>query len=149
MLEEYGNLWDMEADWRCITTNSDINRFGELVMGRGCALQAKKRYPGLAKYAAERVRSNGNVVQAIKAHNLILFPVKHHWPDQADLSLIETSANQLAWHADEHNLGRILLPRPGCGNGRVEWDDVCPILEKAFEGRNDIVVVTYPPKEKA
>lgn len=44
-----GNMWDSYevADLFLITTNSTLTRPNKLVMGRGIALQAKERFPGL------------------------------------------------------------------------------------------------------
>jgi hypothetical protein len=39
--EIFENLWEVEADLRVITTNSDVNRDGAAVMGRGCACEAR------------------------------------------------------------------------------------------------------------
>ena len=141
MHEVTGNLWDYPADWRCITTNPIINRHGQLVMGRGCAREAADRFPGLPEYAAQRVALNGNVVQSIVAHNLILFPVKHHWQEPADLKLIRQSAETLAALCDEHDLGTVVLPRPGCGNGRLTWATVKSWIEPVLP--DNVHVITH------
>jgi len=39
-----GNLWEIEADWRVITTNGFVKKDGRAVMGRGVARQALQRY---------------------------------------------------------------------------------------------------------
>jgi hypothetical protein len=48
-----GDLWQLadfgHADAVCITTNGYVRRDGHAVMGRGCALQAAKRWPLLPK----------------------------------------------------------------------------------------------------
>lgn len=59
MIEVKGNLWDIPADWRGITTNGTINKAGEIVMGKGCALEAKRRYPGLPRAIASYVSTWG------------------------------------------------------------------------------------------
>lgn len=141
MHEVTGNLWEYPADWRCITTNPIINRHGQLVMGRGCAREAAERFPGLPEYAAQRVALNGNVVQSIVAHNLILFPVKHHWQQPADLQLIRQSAERLGQLCVDHDLGTVVLPRPGCGNGRLTWDRVKAMIEPLLP--DNVHVITF------
>ncbi len=49
MIEQQINLWDADADnvLLCITTNGYVKNNGECVMGRGCALEAKTRWPDL------------------------------------------------------------------------------------------------------
>ena len=70
---------------------------------------------------------------------LVSFPVKHNWFENADIKLIEQSANQLVKLADNNNWNKILIPRPGCGNGNLKWSNVKPVLETIFDDRFHIV----------
>jgi hypothetical protein len=100
-------------------------------MGRGCALEAKTRYPTLAKELGDKIKRNGNVVQSLITGDIeiIAFPVKHKWSDQANLKLIEKSAARLKEIAIDHHDLNFVLPRPGCGAGRLLWMEVKPIVE--------------------
>lgn len=138
------NLWDLHAkgDWCCITTNGAINSYGKLVMGRGCAKEAAIKFDGLAEQLACRVRADGNHVYSVSTIKLLTFPVKHHWAEAADLKLIRRSAEELANFADTHQWPLIYLPRPGCGNGRLNWGDV--ELEAVWNGLlHKIVIVDF------
>lgn len=134
MKETFGELWDlwgMPGFLICITTNGTVNRLGELVMGRGCARQAKERIPGLAKELARAVMAHGNVVMRHRASGIVTFPVKWHWEDRADLDLIKQSAMSLKKTALNDPGTTYVLPRPGCGNGRLDWETmVKPLLER-------------------
>jgi len=55
--------------------------------------------------------------------------------------LIRQSARQLVEMADKFGWGSVVLPRPGCGNGGLDWDDVRPILEAILDDR--FTVVTF------
>ncbi len=116
------------------------------VMGRGCAKQAKDRYPWMERRLGELLVAQGNHVH-ILCHELTLvlvsFPVKHEWHERADLELIAQSAQELRIMADTYEWTRVLLPRPGCGNGGRTWDEVRPILESYFA--DDRFVVTHQP----
>ena len=48
MIEIHGNLWQLPATWRGITTNGFVRKNGTAVMGRGCAREAATRFPGFA-----------------------------------------------------------------------------------------------------
>jgi len=72
---------------------------------------------------------------------LVSMPVKHHWRDRADPELIVTSAKQLVQMADKFEWHSIVVPRPGCGNGGLTWNDVRPLLEPIFDDR--FTVVSY------
>jgi hypothetical protein len=141
MKEVTGNLWDYPADWRCITTNGRTRSDGALVMGRGCAKEATERFPGLEFACGDRVRARGNIVQSVAKHRLILFPVKDSWEQPAKLGLIERSAIRLAEITEEHDLGTVVLPRPGCGNGRLSWADVQPSLARILP--DSVHVITF------
>ncbi len=127
MIEVVGNLWDYPADVRIITTNGTRRKDGECVMGRGCAKEAKDRFPALPKALGERIKAEGNHPYPFEEYGLISFPVKHNWYEKADLILIRTSALQLARMLDPDKL--YVLPRPGCGNGGRSWSEVRPLLK--------------------
>ena len=128
MREVEGNLWDPKFNpcWRCITTNGILNKRGEAVMGKGCALEARKKYPHLPSALGESLRLHGNIVQPFPETKLVAFPVKYHWKDRASLSLIKESCLQLRSLIDRGYFEgmTILLPRPGCGAGGILWDDI-------------------------
>ena len=131
MKEIVGELWDyLNKNFTriCITTNGDINSRGLAVMGRGCAFEAKKRFPWIARDLAQLIEMKGNIFQHVYG-NIYAFPVKHHWDEPADLDLIKESAKSLASRALEYPLTTFILPRPGCGNGRLTWEEVKPVIE--------------------
>lgn len=152
MREAFGDLWTMRADAICITTNGYVTAAGRGVMGRGVAAQAKRRFPGIEEALGEALTRSGNHTQVIAwwgdAVAIVAFPVKHVWQDAAKLGLIRRSCGELVALADEprgkagRTWDRILLPRPGCGNGRLDWKDVRPVIEPLLDDR--IVVVARP-----
>lgn len=134
MKEIVGNLWDVKFSTpdhvRLITTNGFVKKDGSAVMGRGCAREAVYRYGNLQlpKRLGQHLMLNGNVMCWLTT-GLVTFPVKHNWYEPADPELIKTSANWLDREA--RNLGQkwFVLPRPGCGNGQLKWEDVRPLLQ--------------------
>lgn len=141
MLEPVGDLWTTPADWRVITTNGDVKKNGAAVMGRGCALEAKTRFVGIDHYLGRMIQQFGNHVYFLEA-GLLSFPVKHHWQDRADIELIRRSATELRYFLDiGHISGRILLPRPGCGNGGLNWTGVKPVIAPILDDR--FAVITF------
>jgi len=141
------DIWDFHARGLriCITTNGDINRYGRAVMGRGVAKQAALKFPNLPLELSRQLRTGGNNVHLFPHYNLCTFPVKRHWKDMADLKLIEQSCIQLSsrcgWFGWHEAKTVIVIPRPGCGNGGLDWSQVKPILEKHFVS-NSFWVVT-------
>ena len=147
MIEVTGNLWTYPADVRVITTNGTVKKNGECVMGRGCAAEAKRRFPLIASELGDHIRKNGNVpchfMGDLYDCDIITFPVKHQWFQRADPALIAQSAKTLL-QLLEFEAGdiTICLPRPGCGNGGLRWEDVKPILEPILDDR--FHVITFP-----
>lgn len=132
-------MWSeyLDSDLFLITTNSYVRKDGELVMGRGIALEAKRRYPTLPKIAGDWIVANGFkdgyygiMVDVLLDSPMGLFQVKHHYADQASLKLIETSCEMLAVWINEKQLARVNMNYPGIGAGRLPKSAVAPILEQ-------------------
>jgi O-acetyl-ADP-ribose deacetylase (regulator of RNase III) len=152
MKEITGDIWTIECDFLCITTNGVVKRNGELVMGKGIAKEAATRFPGIATELGTLVMCSGNHVYVAwhcgslyKAGSLLSFPTKHDFRHKSDLALIEQSCVELR-SLMEHYKNRlkkdvtVVLPRPGCGCGGLDWEkDVKQILEKHFPENNVIV----------
>ena len=152
MLEAKGNLWTYPAQARIITTNGTIKKNGECVMGRGCAREAVVgvnnkcgSWPGLPSILGASVATDGNHVAFLGAcvtpatGVLYSFPVKHNWYERADIKLIKRSAAELVVQAGLSGWTKLVLPRPGCGNGGLRWEDVRPILEPILDDRFTVI----------
>lgn len=149
MFEVKGELWTLPADVICITTNGFVKATGECVMGRGCALEAKQLFPGIEFRLGEYINAYGNHVYRLANKNvpdgprydLLSFPVKHNWYEKADIDLIVRSCHELVelvdYFCDENSF--IALPRPGCGNGSLEWKNVRPAIQDILDDRFGVV----------
>jgi len=131
-----GNAWEYHGKSGCklcITTNGSIDSMGAIVTGAGIAQQATDKYPRFPFTLGKFVRESGLHVYYV-SDNLISFPVKYKWHDKADLRLIIYSLRELlvlsniypAWQ-------QIILPRPGCGNGQLQWPEVEWQILEAFK----------------
>ena len=143
MKEIYGDAWKLaeEFDVLFITTNGTIKKNNEGVMGRGIAAQAKYQYPIITRVLGEKIRRRGNVPSLLIERmrgSLWSFPVKHEWQQNADINLIVDSCQRVLkeFHGVE---GTFLLPRPGCGNGGLDWREVKKIIEPILDDRFYVV----------
>src|SRR5262245_19870798 len=141
-----GDLWALARDARCITTNCTVTRNHRGVMGRGVAKQAKDRYLGAEQQLARYLRRAGNHTGVLFEGSdqggppLIALPVKHEWHQKADINLIKRSLDELVVLTTERGWQTVLLPRPGCGNGKLGWH----LVEKLCTPRlDDRFVVVY------
>jgi hypothetical protein len=153
MLEAHGNIWDLAkpGDAVVITTNGFVKHNGELVMGRGIAAEARDLYPYLAHTLGALVTKHGNhvyQVSYINEPNIFSFPVKPArgpngepgWSMPADPDLIVRSLHELVSMIDQTNIVRVWMPRPGCGNGKLRWDDIRPLVAR-LDDRFTVVTV--------
>jgi len=130
LIELTADLWDPRWDLRCITTNGTVKKNGECVMGRGVANQAKLRYKRIAKILGNAIKAEGNHVHFLGFASIASFPVKHNWWEKADPDLILRNAVELNLFVDEHShVRQVAIPRPGCGNGGLNWEDVKPVID--------------------
>ena len=121
-----------------IPTNGTVNVKGQLVMGRGLAAQAKGVRYDLPMILGLLVGTHlyGNHVHHISCRRIFTFPVKHNWWELADINLIQRSAEELLGkvekYRDELKEDGVLIPRVGCGAGKLQWEVVRPVLEAVF-----------------
>lgn len=145
--EARGDMWKMAADAHCITTNGDVRKDGAAVMGRGCALEAAAMFPAIRADLGYLINEHGNHVHLLgpRRHRgnryvVYSFPVKHHWNEWASFGLIERSAYELMETVESQGYSTVLLPRPGCGNGHLQWEEVRQVLSPILDDR--IVIVS-------
>ena len=68
-----------KPDAICITTNGFVRSDGRAVMGRGCALEAKKLFPDIDKKLGEILKTKGNIpaiLSTVDGIDIVAFPVK-------------------------------------------------------------------------
>lgn len=128
-----------------VTTNGVVNARGECVMGRGIALQVKQMDRRFASDLGTLINQHGNRPMRVRP-DIWSFPVKHHWAEKADLELIEKSFAQLAPMALKFEITGLHLPRPGCGNGGLDWKEVRPLVVEFERGLPHLDVVVWDYK---
>lgn len=150
MIEIIGDFWEVwrEYDIICIPTNGMVSSGGRAIMGKGIALQARKVFPKLDKSLGIKITSEGikfckiHSVEVRDTRNLVknvdvyAFPTKIHWKNKSSLELIKTSTEELRelLEALPSNV-KVLLPRPGCRAGKLNWENVKLILQDKLDDR--------------
>ncbi len=139
-----GDLFASDAQ----TLVNTVNCVG--VMGKGVALEFKKRFPRMAKdYASrcsrEEVRLGAPYLYTDEtAARIINFPTKGHWRSASRLEDIERGLDHLAAHSVEWGITSLALPPLGCGNGGLPWSEVGPLIFAKLYGL-PIEVEVYAP----
>lgn len=153
MLEEQCNIWDKydSGEWICILTNCNTNSRGEAIMGRGIAAEAKARFPELPKLIGSLIGNPNTTVcttdvYPLGKHRMVVFPTKYNYWEPSSIDLIVGSCKQLVRYIQGNYLvcdgvlsSRVYLPRPGCGNGGLEWDYVKRHIDSLLDDR--VIVV--------
>lgn len=124
-----GNIFDSPAQ---VIVNT-VNTVG--VMGKGIALEFKKRYPQMFekyKIACEKRQLTIGKLMLIPApdHMLLMFPTKENWRYPSKLSYIEQGLKHFCDIYAQRGITSIAFPKLGCGNGDLDWADVRPLMEK-------------------
>lgn len=138
-----GDMWSVyeDADLFLITTNSAVTKEGVLVMGRGIALQANQRFPGLSRALGQQILktcgSLGTYGVLISSRwpeaKLGAFQVKTDPHQSASLGLIQKSTTALCAWCKEHPQASVHLNFPGIGYGGLLREEVLPIVEQLPE----------------
>lgn len=135
----------------CFTSNGMIKKDGTAVMGAGVAKLFRDTFMGLDKFYADlRIEARTNLTTDCGVWDyggrdlrIIAFPTKNDWKYNSSIQLIELSSMGLKSIIEkdkELQEGVILLPRPGCSNGGLKWEDVKKIIEKILP--ENVVIIT-------
>lgn len=126
------------------------------VMGKGIALQFKRRYPTMFA-AYEQACKKGDVAigrmlvyptgELDGAEYVINFPTKVHWRSPSKIEYIDAGLADLVRVVEELRIDSIAIPPLGAGNGGLAWQDVEPRIVSAFTHLPNVTAVIYPPTQ--
>ena len=126
----------------------------EGIMGKGLALQFKKRFPDNFK-AYEKACKDGHVSigkmfiftsNTLEGSRLIInFPTKKLWRNKSSLADISAGLSALVTDIKRLGITSIAIPPLGCGLGGLSWKDVKAEIEKAFASLPDVDVQVFEP----
>lgn len=147
MKEITGELWEQTDSVICVTTNGIVRNDGCCVMGRGCALEAKMRFPGIDKILGDRIKRFGNKSYLLGTYKtasntemtIVSFPTKHNYKDKSDIELIKQSIKTLIELTNTNQWKKVVIPRPGCGSGWLQWSEVKKEIEPLLDDRFYII----------
>lgn len=130
------------------TLVNSVNCVG--VMGKGVALEFKKRWPAMfedyqRRCALKQVRlGQPYLYRDVAGASILNFPTKDHWRSASRVADIKSGLDYLVAHAEEWGIRSLALPPLGCGNGGLEWSEVGPLIyRKLYHAPFDIEV--YAP----
>lgn len=139
-----GNIFDSSAQ----TIVNTVNCVG--VMGKGIALEFKKRFPEMYMDYVQRCKRNEvklGYPYLYKNSNtpwILNFPTKDHWRSISRLEDIIKGLEYLIKYYKEWGITSLAVPPLGCGQGQLEWRIVGPTLYR-YLSHLDIPVELYAP----
>lgn len=145
-----GNLFDEINNVEAIINT--VNCVG--VMGKGIALEFKKRYPinliNYEKSCKNKELKPGKMLTVINDSNIspkyiINFPTKLHWKNPSKIEYIAQGLDALKLEIKKYSLKSIAMPALGCGNGGLDWNQVKPIIINKLSDLPDVKFYIYEP----
>ena len=139
-----GDLFKSEAQ----TLVNTVNCVG--VMGKGVALEFKKRFPEMYEDYVRRCEARQvklgepYLYQRLVPPWILNFPTKDHWRSVSRLEDIVLGLEYLERHYAEWGITSLAAPPLGCGQGQLEWRVVGPTLYR-YLNRLSIPVELYAP----
>lgn len=135
ILAEYPNrsILSFPSDHVLVCT---VNCVG--VMGKGIALEIKKRWPNILKEYRTACSTKSleigncwvwkeNSTLYSPGASIICYPTKLHWKDPSKYEYIEKALSSFLSISSYFSVP-IVVPRLGCGCGRLDWNKVKEII---------------------
>ncbi len=151
-LVKKGNIIDNNSEALVNTVNT------KGIMGAGIALQFKKAFPENFKLY-EKASRDGKikigkvfVTETNRLTNpkyIVNFPTKQDWRHPSKLIWIKDGLTDLRSFIIQKKIKSIAIPPLGCGNGKLDWKDVKPLIYQSLEGIENLDAVIFEPSEFA
>lgn len=155
---------------RMHTLTVSVNCVG--VMGKGLASRAKYQFPDVYVFYQDSCRKGSlqmgkpviykretsldyqladdpsTLTNANSETWFLLFATKQHWKQNADIRGIEKGLQWIQNNYEKEGIKSLAIPALGCGLGRLEWQDIGPLLCKYLISLGISVEVFLPAETK-
>lgn len=120
------------------------------IMGKGIALEFKKKFPEMFEEYVERCNRKEvkpgipYLYRGLFPPQIINFPTKDHWKSVSRIADIERGLQILLSQYKDWGVSSLAIPPLGCGNGQLEWKAVGPLIYR-FAREMNIPIELYAP----
>lgn len=106
------------------------------VMGKGLALEFKKRYPAYFQWYRGKCENRELYLGELymfshnppDAYRIVSFPTKDHWQNKSRYIDIQSAIIKIPQCMLEWGIGSLALPAVGCGLGELNFAEVSDII---------------------
>lgn len=119
----------------------------------GLAQQFKRAFP--ANYRTYRdtiaigwLRLGRVLAVPVGSRYVVNLPTKDNPWQPAQIEWVRDGLTSLVEEVNRLDLKSVAIPPLGCGQGRLRWDEVRPLIEDAFRHLPDVAVEIYVPHHK-
>jgi O-acetyl-ADP-ribose deacetylase (regulator of RNase III) len=126
-----------------------VNCFG--VMGKGLALEFKKRFPKNFK-AYElccelRYLNSGGIFTYVENGRMIInVATKYHWKYPSSIQSVSLCLREIRLSINLNEIKSIAIPALGCGLGGLSWAEVKPLIEERLGEIENCRITVYEPE---
>jgi O-acetyl-ADP-ribose deacetylase (regulator of RNase III) len=142
-----GDLFESNVD----ALVNPVNTVG--VMGKGLALEFKKRYPANFRAYAKACKRGELELGRVFAFEtgtspryIVNFPTKRHWRESSQLADIEAGLTDLVRFMKEREVSSIAVPALGAGLGGLEWPSVRELIQAKLGALSNVEVIVFAPE---
>ncbi|WP_426273664.1 type II toxin-antitoxin system antitoxin DNA ADP-ribosyl glycohydrolase DarG [Exiguobacterium sp. R-17] len=147
-----GNLFDKLNEVDAIVNT--VNTVG--VMGKGIALEFKKRFPDNTKEYVTRCKEGSITIGNSFVFELgnesltkfiVNFPTKKHWRNPSKIEYVDAGLEDLIKIIKQYEIKSIALPALGAGLGGLNWNEVKALISNKLEFLEDVEIYVYEPQK--
>lgn len=143
-----GNIFESDAEAIVNPVNCDG------IMGKGLALEIKKKYPSVFLQYRKFCKSGELVIGKVllvktkeeQPKYIINFPTKNHWRNPSEYSYIKLGLGSLKSLLKKYQpkINSIAIPALGCGLGGLKWEEVSKMIEESLKDL-DVDIYIFQP----
>lgn len=78
---------------------------------------------------------------------IVNFPTKQHWVNPSKIEWIEEGLKDLKNFIIENKIESIAIPPLGCGNGKLDWNKVKPLIEDILGDLVNVEILVFEPSK--
>ncbi len=140
----------VEGDLLASDTEAIVNPVNcKGIMGKGLALQFKRKYPSyFLKY--RELCAEGNIrLGRVNIHHhsegpsIVSFPTKNDWREKSFLDSIDAGLCSLSEAINTLKIKSISIPQLGCGWGGLPWPAVRDLIVNRLSHHHDCAIFVY------